>query len=71
MLKKYITMPIMLSPERDDELAKLTDQVEPIILLSLDINRKSGLIVKELLSEPTLAFGELLYFPVKKRPLQF
>lgn len=27
MLKKYITMPIMLSPERDDELAKLTDQV--------------------------------------------
>lgn len=26
ILKKYIAMPIMLSPERDEELAKLTDQ---------------------------------------------
>lgn len=27
ILKKYITLPILLSPERDEELLKLTDQV--------------------------------------------
>ena len=27
ILKKYITLPILLSPERDDELLKISDQV--------------------------------------------
>ena len=26
ILKKYITLPILLSPERDDELLKISDQ---------------------------------------------
>jgi hypothetical protein len=28
ILKKYISLPILLSPERDEELAKLTEQVK-------------------------------------------
>lgn len=28
LLKKYISLPILLSPERDEELAKLTEQVK-------------------------------------------